>query len=297
MKIVLFQGEGDSEPQPGLLTDRGVVGLGDAVPRGHTPQLTMQGLIDGFNGLRPTLERLATSHETLPLESVRLLAPLPRPGKILCSTNVYRDQAEGEPRPLLMTLKGPDAVVGPGESIVLPEAPEGWAFLPEAELGVVIKGPAKEVSQERWRDAVFGYTCVIDIMGHFPPEPLGLVPAGRDYWLAKSDTLGPLGPCVVTADEIPDPDDLQIQSWINGESRQQYNTASGEYAVPRLLELATTVMTLYTGDVLACGSSRAGLGPIQNGDTVDVEIDGIGRLSLTVSDPLKRSWKRALAEV
>jgi len=148
---------------PGLLTERGVISLADAVERRHTPQLTMQGLIDRFERLRPAAERLAAQGEALPLASVRLRAPLPRPGKILCCIANYWEHAQREARPLNMFLKNPEAVVGPGDTITLPEFTEPWIFMHEAELALVIKGPAKKVSQANWRSAVFGYTCLIDV--------------------------------------------------------------------------------------------------------------------------------------
>src|SRR5690242_14236472 len=143
MKLVLFQTSGREEPIPGLLTDRGVVDISDLTERGYTPQLTMQTLIDGFDRLRLALERRATEGEALPLGSVHLRAPLPRPGKILCCIANYWEHAQREARPLNMFLKNPEAVVGPGDTIMLPEFAEPWIFMHEAELALVIKGRAK----------------------------------------------------------------------------------------------------------------------------------------------------------
>jgi 2-keto-4-pentenoate hydratase/2-oxohepta-3-ene-1,7-dioic acid hydratase in catechol pathway len=143
MKLVMFETAGQSGPMPGLLTDRGVVSLAAVVERGHTPQLTMQNLIDGFERLRPTFEKLAADGEALPIDRVRLRAPLPRPGKILCCIANYWEHAQREPRPLNMFLKNPEAVVGPGDTIQLPEFTEPWIFMHEAELALVIKGRRK----------------------------------------------------------------------------------------------------------------------------------------------------------
>ena len=99
MKLVLFQTSEQGEQTPGLLTERGVISLASTVERGHTPQLTMQGVIDGFDRLRPALERLAAQGEALPLDAVRLRAPLPRPGKILCCIANYWEHAQREARP------------------------------------------------------------------------------------------------------------------------------------------------------------------------------------------------------
>ncbi|MGH7031802.1 MAG: fumarylacetoacetate hydrolase family protein, partial [Stellaceae bacterium] len=178
MKLVVFEASGQGEPAPGLLTERGVVSLAGAVERGHTPQLTMQNLIDGFDRLRPALERLAAEGEALPLASVRLRAPLPRPGKILCCIANYWEHAQREARPLNMFLKNPEAVVGPGDTIRLPEMTEPWIFMHEAELALVIKGPAKMVKANDWKRSVFGYTAMIDVSAReqgrrtWPASPL-----------------------------------------------------------------------------------------------------------------------------
>jgi 2-keto-4-pentenoate hydratase/2-oxohepta-3-ene-1,7-dioic acid hydratase in catechol pathway len=275
MKFVVFEGPG-APAQPGLLTDGGVIGLRAVLGERASPQAAMQQLIDTFDELRPRLLELQDGGEAVPLDRLQLLAPLPRPGKTLCSTGGYGAPAGSERVPLLMTLKSAESVVGPGGVIQLPEVGQEWEFVPEAELGLVIRGPAKRVTAADWQSVVFGYTCVVDVMA------VGDKTFGRDFWLAKADTLGPLGACIVTADEVADPNALRVQSWQNGEPRQAYSTADAEYRVPELVEFATTVMTLFTGDVIACGTSPAGLQPLADGDRVDVEIERVGRLSLQV---------------
>jgi 2-keto-4-pentenoate hydratase/2-oxohepta-3-ene-1,7-dioic acid hydratase in catechol pathway len=291
MKLVLFQTSERDDPTPGLLTERGVVSLAGTAERGHTPQLAMQGLIDGFDRLHLAAERLAAQGEALPLASVRLGAPLPRPGKILCCIANYWEHAQREARPLNMFLKNPEAVVGPGDTIMLPEFTEPWIFMHEAELALVIKGPAKKVSQANWRSAVFGYTCLIDVSAR--GEGRRTWKAGS--WLGKSfDTFAPIGPCIVTADEIPEPNDLVVRFWNDGQLRHNYNTDDMEHRVPELVEFASTIMTLNTGDLIACGTNHEGLGALQDGETVEIEIERIGRMSLKVADPLKRSWERGI---
>jgi 2-keto-4-pentenoate hydratase/2-oxohepta-3-ene-1,7-dioic acid hydratase in catechol pathway len=291
MKLVMFEAAGKTEPAPGLLTERGVVDLGGIVERAWTPQLTMQNLIDGFDGLRPRLERLAAEGGALPLDAVRLLAPLPRPGKILCCIANYWEHAQREARPLNMFLKNPEAVVGPGDTIVLPEFTEPWIFMHEAELALVIKGPAKKVAPADWRKAVFGYTCLIDVSAR--GEGRRTWKAGS--WLGKSfDTFAPIGPCIATADEIPEPNDVVVRFWNDGQLRHNYNTDDMEHRVPELVEFASTVMTLNTGDLIACGTNHEGLGALQDGETVEIEIQRIGRMALKVADPLKRQWERGI---
>ena len=158
----------------------------------------------------------------------------------------------------------------------------------------MIRGPAKQVKAEDWRGAVFGYTCMIDVSargdGRFTWPSRS--PAS---WLGKSfDTFAPLGPCIATADEIEDPNDLHVRFWNDGQLRHNYSTDDMEHRVGELVAFATTVMTLNCGDIISCGTNHEGLGALQDGETVEIDIEKIGRMSLTVHDPLKRSWERGV---
>jgi len=294
VKLVLFEAAGSSQILPGLLTERGVVGIAEAVKPSYTPQLTMEGIIDDFAALRPALDRLARQGEALPLAAVRLRAPLPRPGKILACIANYWEHAQREVRPLNMFLKNSDAVIGPGDTIALPTLTEPWIFMHEAELAIVIKGPAKAVARDDWRRAVFGYTSLIDVSARgegrrtWPVQQPG-------SWLGKSfDTFAPIGPCIATADEIPEPNDLHVRFWSDGELRHNYNTDDMEHRVAELVEFASSIMTLKTGDIIACGTNHEGLGALQDGEAVEIEIERIGRMALKVKDPLKRKWERGV---
>jgi len=291
LKLVLFQASDNGPVVPGLFTKRGIVDISAVAPKSYTPQLFMQGIIDGFETLRPALEKCASENDAIPLDRVRLRPPLPRPGKILACIANYWEHAQREPRPLNMFMKNPDAVVGPGDTIILPEFTEPWIFMHEAELALVIKGPAKKVSQADWKSAVFGYACLIDVSAR--GEGRRTWKAGS--WLGKSfDTFAPIGPCIATADEIPEPNDLVVRFWNDGQLRHNYNTDDMEHRVPELVEFASTIMTLNTGDLIACGTNHEGLGALQDGETVEIEIEQIGRMSLKVADPLKRSWERGI---
>jgi 2-keto-4-pentenoate hydratase/2-oxohepta-3-ene-1,7-dioic acid hydratase in catechol pathway len=222
---------------------------------------------------------------------VRLRAPLPRPGKILACIANYWEHGALEARPLNMFLKNPDAVIGPGDTIMLPEFTEPWIFMHEAELALVIKGPAKMVTQQDWKSAVFGYTGMIDVSAR--AEGRRTWKAGS--WLGKSfDTFAPVGPCIATADEIANPNDVHIQFWVDGQLRHNYNTDDMEHLVPELIEWASRIMTLNSGDIISCGTNHEGLGPLQDGEVVDFEIHGIGRMRLDVRDPLKRTWEKGI---
>src|SRR6202044_3814871 len=291
MKLVLFQGAGHDEPVPGLLTDRGMVSVAPVVERQYTPQLTMQWIIDNFDRLRPRFERLAIEEEAYPPSSVRLRAPLPRPGKILCCIANYWEHAQREARPLNLFMKNPDAVVGPGDVIRLPEFTEPWMFMHEAELAIVLRGPSKMIKADNWRDAIFGYTALIDVSARGE----GRSTWKQGSWLGKSfDTFCPIGPAIATADEIDDPNDLHVQFWDDGQLRHNYVTDDMEHRVPELIEFASTIMTLNSSDLISCGTNHEGVGPLQDGERIRIEIHGIGAMELSVEDPLHRSWERGI---
>jgi 2-keto-4-pentenoate hydratase/2-oxohepta-3-ene-1,7-dioic acid hydratase in catechol pathway len=290
MKLVLFRDDAGTV-RPGVLTDAGVVDASETVPPRARPQATMQAIIDAFDDLRPQLERLARNGAPVPLEQVRLQPPLPRPSKIMCCIANYWEHAQREARPLNMFLKNPDAVVGNGDTIRLPDNTVPWMFMHEAELGVVLKGPVRGVREADWRSAVFGYTGMMDITGRGE----GRSTWGRGTWLGKSfDTFCPIGPCITTADEIEDPNDLWVQFWNNGQLRHNYHTDDMEHRVPELVAFASRTLTVRSGDLICCGTNHEGLGPVQDGETLELLIHGIGRMTLNVEDPLKRSWERGI---
>jgi 2-keto-4-pentenoate hydratase/2-oxohepta-3-ene-1,7-dioic acid hydratase in catechol pathway len=290
MKLALFQVAGGAIT-PGVIVQDGVVDVSAVVPPRSTPQATMEAIIDAFDTLRSPLERAARDGVPIPLDQVRLRPPLPRPSKVMCCIANYWEHAQRDARPLNMFLKNPDAVVGDGDTIRLPEFSVPWMFMHEAELGVVLRGPARRVKEEDWRSAVFGYTGMMDITGRGE----GRSTWGRGTWIGKSfDTFLPIGPCITTSDEIADPNDLWVQFWNDGQLRHNYNTDDMEHRVPELVAFASRTLTLRSGDLICCGTNHEGLGPVQDGETVEILIHGIGRMSLRVEDPLKRTWERGI---
>jgi 2-keto-4-pentenoate hydratase/2-oxohepta-3-ene-1,7-dioic acid hydratase in catechol pathway len=291
VKLVLFERAAGGAVAPGALVDDSVVDLTGVVPEHREPQRVMESIIDGFDTLKPRLEEHAQRGERIPLNNVRLRPPLQRPGKIMCCIANYWEHAQREARPLNMFLKNPDAIVGPGDTVRLPDFTVPWMFMHEAELAIVLKGPASHVQQEDWRSAVFGYTAMMDITGRGE----GRSTWGRGTWIGKSfDTFCPIGPCIATADEIEDPNDLWVQFWNNGQLRHNYNTDDMEHRVPELVAFASRTLTLRSGDLICCGTNHEGLGPVQDGETLEMLIHGIGRLKVSVADPLHRSWERGI---
>jgi 2-keto-4-pentenoate hydratase/2-oxohepta-3-ene-1,7-dioic acid hydratase in catechol pathway len=294
MKLVLFTTPDQPDPQPGAWVDEGVVPFGHRVRTGHSAQHTIECLIDDFEHIKGDLQAHVEQAKPITHGAYQLKAPLPRPGKILCCIANYWEHEQRERRDLNLFLKNPDAVIGPGDTIELPEFTQPWCFMHEAELGLVIKGPAKKISQDRWQDAVFGYTAFMDVTARGQGRTTW--PSNRLMsWLGKSfDTFAPIGPCIVTADEIPNPNDLHVRFWNNGQLRHNYNTDDMEYTVPEIIAFATQIMTLHSGNVIACGTNHEGLGFLQDGEQVKIEIGGIGAMELKVHDPLKRQWERGI---
>lgn len=285
MKFIFY-----NDFQPGLLKDDKVIQIGDLLSSvdGSTPQLLVEGFIKNYNELKPSLEKALKKGAGLPLKGLRLRPPVPKPGLLLCGIGGYKEGVE-RVRPLDFFLKGWTSIIGPGDTIVLPPA-KVRIFHHEAELAVIIGKTTKNVSKEGAMDSVFGYTTFIDVSGRDVPDTMG-------FWPQKSfDTFGPMGPALVTKDEIPDPYSLDVKLWVNGKLRQNYNTNDMSHDISDKIKFLSDVCTLSPGDVVACGTNHQGLGPLQDEDLVDIEIDHVGRMSLTVKDPLKREWERGIDE-
>lgn len=290
MKLVLYNGG-----TAGVLKGDRVVDISEAVKdvaaSARTPQEVITAIIADFDRVRPAIEQVAQGATGVPLDSVTLMSPLPRPGKILCCIGNYKEGVDRPIQPLDMFLKSPESVNGPEGTIVLPED-KATIFHHEAELGIVIGRVAKDVPPADAYSAIFGYTCFIDVSGR------GLGRTTTAGFLGKSfDTFTPIGPCIVTKDEIPDPHKLHVQLWVDGAIRHDYNTDDMEHPIPELIEFATRYMTLNPGDIIACGTNHQGLGPLQDGERCEIEIEGIGRMGLGVRDDWKRVWAKSVDEV
>lgn len=248
----------------------------------------MPSIIAEFEQLQPALAKAARA-EGVPLSSVRLRAPLPRPSKILCGIGNFMEGTDTPKRPIGLFLKSPAAVIGPGDTVELPPT-QATVFHHEAELAVVI-GPrrAKGVSPEEAMNFIFGYTCFIDVSA----RGLGM---GVGFIDKSFDTFAPMGPWIVTRDEIEDPQKLQVRLWVDGQPRHDYNTDDMEHQVVELISWASNIATLEPGDVISCGTNHQGIGPVQDGETMEIEVEKVGRIAVKVRDPQKRSWPKKIDE-
>jgi 2-keto-4-pentenoate hydratase/2-oxohepta-3-ene-1,7-dioic acid hydratase in catechol pathway len=160
-------------------------------------------------------------------------------------------------------------------------------FEGEAELALVIGKRATKVPESEAMSYIFGYTCFID------GSARGLQPLTNSFYQMKSrDTFCPIGPFIVTADEVPDPQNLAIHLWNNGVLMQDFNTNDMAHKIPRSIEFISSAHTLEPGDLLATGTNHRGLNPFMDGDQIELEVEGIGRLHISVADDLKRTWER-----
>jgi 2-keto-4-pentenoate hydratase/2-oxohepta-3-ene-1,7-dioic acid hydratase in catechol pathway len=276
LRFVTFQREGHAEP--GVIFEDRLIGLRGA---GFAD---MRALIAGGADaldrvrqwtLRPPVGELLESAKAI------LLAPIPRPPKIICIGLNYRDHAaeahQAIPDVPTVFAKFPTAAIGHRQPIVLPKNSTKPDY--EAELAVVIGRGGRHIPEAAWREHVFGYTIFNDV-------------SARDFQMATSqwmmgktfDTFAPFGPAIVTADEIEDPHHLAISLTLNGEVMQDSNTKNLIFPVPRLISFLSSVFTLEPGDVIATGTP-SGVGfartpPrfLRPGDEVVVRIEGLGEL-------------------
>lgn len=210
------------------------------------------------------------------LADVRLRPPLPRPPKVVgAPVNYPLHQEEMALATTIwdhgMFLKSPSSVIGPSDEIVLPFADRSTHH--EGELGVIIGRPAYRIQPEDALDVVAAYTCLLDITVRGDEER---------SWRKSMRTFTPIGPWLVTADEIPDPGALTLRCRVNGETRQDAATADMFCDVETLVAYTSWAYPLEPGDLIATGTPD-GVGPITPGDRVEVEISGIGTLAVSVS--------------
>jgi len=269
-----------------------VVDVTDALPWPHDPDPLTAGwwraLCRDFAGLAPALAAAAERGPARPVGEVALRAPVLGPSKVLAAASNYgehvaemhgvQERTLGRVEAWMMEfdvfLKAPSSIVGPGADVVLPPdvVAAGQEVHHESELVVVIGRGGKDVPLESAMDAVLGFTAGLDIT----------VRSAADRSRRKSyDTFSPLGPWIVTADEVGDGSGLDILLTSGGETRQSVNTRDLLTPVPQIVAYASTVMTLEPGDVLFTGAPP-GVGPIAAGEKLEMTISRIGSMTVQV---------------
>ena len=246
-------------------------------------------LIAHLAGLRPEIERLAKSARPLAVAQVKLLSPLANPGKIIAAPVNYKKHLEEaladkgihhgnlvqEIHKAGMFLKAPSSLVGPGEGVQLVHTDRRNDH--EVELAVVIGTRARNVRAADALACVAGYSIGLDMTIRGPEERS----------LRKSpDSYSVLGPWLVTADEVPDPGNLALRITVNGATRQDAHTSDLILSVAQLIEWGSAFYTLHPGDVILTGTP-SGVGATVPGDRLECEIEGVGKLNVTIGPPAK----------
>ncbi len=282
MKLVTYS-IGNSSPQLGLVAKGQVINLFSA-SQGNLPNDMLGFLNMGQSGLDAAQAILESGEQGIPEREVRLLAPISNPSKIVAIGLNYMDHAEetGMAVPSRPTVfcKFPSSIIGPGDPIQWSEALSRQVDY-EVELAFVIGKKAKNVSEEDAYDYIVGYTNCHDVSA----RDIQLVP-GDQWIMGKSlDTFCPLGPYLVTKDEITDPHNLRVTCSVNGEVLQDSNTKQLIFKIPYLVSYLSKMCTLLPGDVVTTGTP-GGVGFIRkppiylkNGDECVIEVEGLGLLA------------------
>jgi len=237
----------------------------------------------GFQSVEEFIQnpsQVSFSSESIPLEDAKFDAPIQNPSKILgIGLNYYKHAAEVNaqvPSEPLVFLKPPSSIIGPNQSVRIPKMSNQVDY--ETELAVVIGKRTKNVDEDEAYSKVFGYSIILDMSAR------DMQKIDRTLFRAKGfDTFAPIGPYIVTTDEIPDPHSLIIKLWQNGELKQSDNTKEMIFKIPHLISYISKVTTLYPGDIIATGTP-AGVGPVKHGDKLVAKIDRIGTLEVLIED-------------
>ncbi len=285
MRLITYRDAGREEVLAVVAADR-AVRASVLVPGGPaTAEELLRSGTAGIAALRAAAEPARIAAEGTPLARLVLLAPVPRPGKVVAIGRNYADHATEEgvvpPGSPLVFAQFPSSVVGPRAAIRWdPTLTDQVDY--EAELAVVIGRRARCVTEADALSYVLGYTCLNDVTARDVQFADGQWVRGKSL-----DTFCPMGPAIVTADEIPYPGDLRITCTVNGETLQDARTSAMFFGVPRLISHCSQAFTLEPGDVIATGTP-AGVGIfrrpprlLQDGDVVTVTLEGVGELTNT----------------
>ncbi len=287
MKLVLFDDNRLGVINDGLVVDAMEVFEGVQFRR---PQDMIEEIITNWEELGPQIASAIQGKVGVPLDRVKLRPPVPQPSKLICAAVNYLEFGQREPAVLDAFLKSPSAIIGSGDTCVLPPAP-ATIFHHEPELAFVVGKRATNVTQDDALSYIFGYCNFLDMSAR------GLQGAvGNSFFLGKCwDTFAPMGPALVTADEIPDPQNLQIRLWNNNEPRHDFPTSDMAHQIRELVSEFSKITTLEPGDLVATGVNHQQIGAVQEGDVIRMEIKELGpALEIRISDPSNREWPRGI---
>lgn len=269
MKILRF-----GDDRIGILKDGGrVVDISGVISHRaeRGPQRVIEELIENFHAYRAELERIAARDHGVPLSSIKLLAPIPRPSRCLAAFVNYLDRSDRsvDNLPHEYFHKAPE-LVGPDGTVELLDIPPVVVHHAEAEIAFVMGNRAKNIAESDAMNYIFGYVPFFDVSARGMARRTQFLPKGQD-------TYAPCGPWITTKDEVSDPHNLVVKSWVNGKARQNYNTKTMAHKIPDQISWLTRFIQLQPGDVIATGTYHEGLGPINPGDILEIEIERLGR--------------------
>jgi 2-keto-4-pentenoate hydratase/2-oxohepta-3-ene-1,7-dioic acid hydratase in catechol pathway len=259
----------------------------------HGPQELITLIITNWDQVKDAFQNLADVSEGKPLSEVKMRPPIPRPDKIVCMAVNYLEYGQRPMPHIDAFLKDSDSVIGDGDTIILDAEAPASIFHHEAEMAVIIGKDAEDkVDAKDAMDYVFGYTGFIDVSGR------NIGPEGKtSFFQVKSwRTFGPMGPFIITKDEIDDPQNIDLAITVNDSGRQAFNTSDMAHPVTECIEFATRQFPLHAGDIISTGTNHQGLGALQNGDTLKFEVGKVGSMTLHVKDSLNREWERGIDE-
>jgi 2-keto-4-pentenoate hydratase/2-oxohepta-3-ene-1,7-dioic acid hydratase in catechol pathway len=284
MKICVFDAQ-----RIGIVNDGFVVDISSLVPGGSDQDagVAMNWLIRNWSSSGPAVSKSLATLPKIPLSEVKLRSPVQAPRHVFAAPANYQKhigelgaqavtKASRTAREQGFFLKAPGSITGIAEGIVLPALP-GRRFDHESELAVIIGTGGKAIPRGEALSHVFGYSCLVDLTMRIEPGH-----REEERSMRKSfSTFTPIGPWIVTADEVPNPQLLSNKLWVNGNLKQQANTKDMIVAVDELIELISAVIELSPGDVIATGTPE-GVGPVVQGDNLEIEIENVGRMGLLV---------------
>jgi 2-keto-4-pentenoate hydratase/2-oxohepta-3-ene-1,7-dioic acid hydratase in catechol pathway len=282
MKLCRFAPDRVGVVRDGMVYD--VTEVTKMLPPLHWPVPRGDQFIADFGRLRPEMERIANGATGKPLASVKLLSPIANPGKIIAAPINYNDHiaeanadqsiAHGRSLKTIgetgMLLKATSSLVGPSEGVAQRFVDRRNDH--EIELAIVIGKQGTNVPKARAMDYILGYSIGLDMTVRGPELPC---------FRKSIDSYSVLGPWMVTADEVPDPNTLSLKLAVNGQVKQDSNTRHLVFDIQRLIEFTTSFYTIYPGDVIMTGTP-AGVSPVKPGDVMDVEIEKVGKMQVAI---------------
>ena len=278
MKLLCF-----NDYRLGVLKDGRVIDVTRAVPRGEAlprnargGEVLVETAIEDFDKLRPKIDEIVAAEQGVPYDSVTLRPPIPRPPNTMAVWSNYQDTYDVKPKRPIYHLdffhKSASSLITTGGTVELPNWEEATSFNPEPEFAYVVGKWARKLKAGQGLDHVFGYLNFIDVSCHGVPR------RSTNFMHKSLEGFAPLGPVITSKDELPDPQKVRVRLYVNGQLKQDYNTKDMVQPIEEQVVWLSQLITLQPGDIVSCGTHHMGLPPINDGDVVELEGEGLERL-------------------